>query len=157
MYNELYDQGQQDIWQYVQRVTETTSGEYTPTSGFTMPSQPITLPRPSGGVFGFSIGGADTILTDYQGYKNSVDARFDTAAFKGSYVAAVLDNKMYCSQPTVIPVGASLVYDMIPKFTSAALTDEIFIPGGEADHFLDRVIMTIRQAQPEIDMLNDNA
>lgn len=57
---------------------------------------------------------------------------------------------------TELEAFISLVLRMIPKFTSLSSDDEVMIPGGAEDHFIDRVIDTVRHMQPT-DLINDNA
>lgn len=142
MYNELYRQEPDDIWKYVLDVEETISGDTDFSTGHTMPSIPVMLPRPNGGLFGFEGNdGSNYTITDYKRWKNAVDQSFDTAYMSGEYKVAIRGDKIYINE--TIDDGAVITYKMIPKFTSLGTTDQAFIPGGMEDHFIDRVLDTI--------------
>jgi hypothetical protein len=153
MYNELYNQDKTKMWHYVYGFTYLAPGDVDLTAGFTLPYAPVNLQRKGGGVFGVTSTGKTYLITDKQGYDNAVNTTFDTAGFKGSYLAYVSRNKLYAN--TTLSAGNTLTYDMIPKFTSLSLTDEVMVPGGAEDHFIDRVIDTIQHFRPS-DLFNDN-
>lgn len=155
MYNELYRQDKRAMSKYTTIVTESVVTSVDLSSGRTIPTLPISLPRENGGLFQFYIGSKTFVLTSYEGYKYAANATFDTAGMKGEYFACIQKDKIYANTTTGDSV--TLSYRMIPKFTALATTDEVVIPGGMEDHFIDRVIMTIKQSPPVIDQLNDNA
>jgi len=154
MYNELYRQDKQSIYQYLVKVTATDSIGADLSVGYTMPSVPISLPRVSGGVFEFSTTGRTYVLTDRKGYNNVANTLFDTAGFKGQYVAYIDATKIYANNTNT--AGNIMTWYMIPKLTSLTTSSEVKIPGGMEDHFIDRVIDTI-QHMPPVDLMNDNA
>jgi hypothetical protein len=159
MYNELYRQSPREIWNYVQDVSQSFVLESTDLSdGVTLTTIPINLPRNGGGLFrvtSLTVPADTYVITNKQGYENLDDTLFDTAGLKGQYVGYLAGSKFYANNTITAP--HTLIFSMIPKFTSLSTTDEVMIPGGMEDHFIDRVIMTIKQSPPVIDQLNDNA
>lgn len=163
MYNELYSQNPKTIWKYVKTYFEQKTEEYNGSTGVTMPYDPISLPREGGGVFAVAITAestdspasyAEILISSYQGFLNSLQSRYDTAGFKGRYIGTVHNNKFYWSNTAANP-ASYIVWRMIPKFTSLATTDEVMIPFGNEEMFIDRVIDTI-QHTPPVDLINDN-
>lgn len=152
MYNELYRESPQKIERYTRKYSETITGE-TLTSGFALTYIPIDLPRVSGGLFEAYTATADFMLTSWKGYQHSVQSRFDTAGIKGRYLATVLGGELWSQYTPLNP--DTLNYHIIPKFTTLSATSEVLIPGGNEDHFIDRIIDTIQHFRPT-DLINDN-
>jgi hypothetical protein len=154
MYNELYRRDKTAMSKHTTLVTELVATSVDLSSGRTLPKIPVSLPRRSGGVFEFYIGTTSFVLTSFEGYRAVTKTWFDTAGFKGHYVAALQHDKIYANTST--GDAALLTYRMIPKFTSLNSTDEVMIPEGHEEMFIDRIIDTVRHMQPT-DLINDNA
>lgn len=153
MFNELYAQKPREIHKYVQQYTESISGVTDLSTGRTITKIPIALNRVNGGVFKAKTTTKDFLLTNWQNYNYAVDDDFDTSGFKGDYMATVQGDTLYANTSTL--ATDTITYYMIVEFTELAETDEVLIPGGAEDHFIDRVIMTIQQ-MPPTDLINDN-
>jgi hypothetical protein len=96
------------------------------------------------------------ILTDYQNYKYaSVDA-FNTVGMMGKLYASVLGGSVYADDTETSGLAYTLAIRMIPKFTSLSSTDEVVIPEGHEEMFIDRIIDTVKHMTPT-DLINDNA
>lgn len=168
MFNELYRQDRQGISKYTTLVEEVLSTSDDLTEGRAIPTIPITLPRESGGVFEFYLrkGSAAPVvytkvtfvLTSFEGYRYASDSSFDTADMKGNRIAAIQGGTLYGNASVGADPGgtASLWYRMIPKFSELASTDEVMLPGGNSEMFVDRVLDTIIHVAPT-DLINDNA
>jgi len=153
MYNELYRQDPHGIEKYLKNYSDTITGENL-TGGFTLTNKAVSLPRISGGYFDFSSNTSSFVMTTWLGYQHSVQSNFDTVGMKGQYLATIIGDDFWSQYSPGTP--DSLYYWMIPKFTTLSATDEVKIPGGMEDHFIDRVIDTI-QHMPPVDLMNDNA
>lgn len=155
MHNEEYLRDPRGAWKYVVRYEE----EIPPSSavltgnGFLLSKIPISLPRPSSGLFKLSYGSVGFILTDPIGVDNVIDSSFDTAAATGVYFATVRSDRLYGNH--TIPAASTLVYHMIPKFTTQADTEEVMLPTGMEEMFIDRIIDTVMH-MPPTDLINDN-
>jgi len=155
MYNESYNRDKRGMWKYVRRYQEIAPGdgiELTGT-GHTPTYLPISLLRPSSGLFKVKSSNDEFILTDPIGVDNVIDSSFDTVGLMDRYVATMMGDKIYGN--TTITTGQILTYWIIPKFTTLSSSDEVMIPDGMEDHFIDRVIDTIQHAPPT-DLINDN-
>lgn len=157
MYNELYKAAPRHFSQYTTTVSEILSTQtvLTEPDGRTIVTIPISLPRENGGLFGMYIGDSEVVLTSYEGYRNVTQSSFDTAGFMGKYVGTLLNDTIYVNTTVASESNINIKYRMIPKFTEFASTDEVKIPMGQEDHFIDRVIDTIRHMTPS-DLINDN-
>lgn len=156
MYNEEYLRNPRGMWKYVVRYTELTPTEITlSTDEHTLPKIPISLPRPSSGLFklSFATSSIKFTLTDVPGVDNVLDSSFDTAAATGVYFATVRGDKLYGNG--TVPGAETLIYHMIPKLTTQADTEEVMLPTGMEEMFVDRVIDTIIH-MPPTDLINDN-
>lgn len=155
MYNELYASSPRGIWKYVRDYTLTNAGDAIDLAeGTTISNLPVDLPRHSGGLFRANSSLYNFFVTDYQGFLAAKHGWFDTSAMKGSYACAIRGDVLYAN--TFLESGGTVTYSIIPKFTSLGSSDEVMVPGGAEDHFIDRVIDTIQHVPP-VDLLNDNA
>ena len=141
-YNEMYKSNPGDIWKYVIDIEEVITGDTDLSTGHTMPTIPVMLPRSNAGLLAFQGNtGSSYTVTDYKRLQSAVDAKYDTAYINGQYFVSVRGDKLYGND--TIDDGTTIIYSMIPKFTSFSDDDEVFIPGGMEDHFIDMVLDTI--------------
>jgi hypothetical protein len=96
------------------------------------------------------------VLTDYQNYKYALTSAFNTVGMMGKLYASVLGGDIYADDSVTAGVSYTLTIRMIPKFTSLSSTDEVIIPEGHEEMFIDRIIDTVKHMTPT-DLINDNA
>ena len=152
MFSEMYSKDKRGIQKYVREFTDASTGDSLVT-GYTIPNLPIVLPRKGGGLFKFKSTSKAYVVTDLQGLDAVNDSLFDTADIKGNYLVAMSGSTIYGN--TTIANGETITYRIIPKFTTFGETDEVLIPYGGEEMFIDRIIETIRQIPPT-DLINDN-
>ena len=166
MFNEEYMRNPHNFDIYTKTYTESPGTGAALSNGYTMTNKPINLPRSAGGVFGVDVitstspSGDQFLPTTYQGYLDNRTAKFDTVGINGIYYFAVRGDVLYSTVSLAggVPGNetfADVTIRMIPKFTSMSSTEEVMIPGGAEDHFIDRVIDTIKHMTP-VDLFNDN-
>jgi hypothetical protein len=154
MFNELYISNKGEMDKYVRTYGEGAVGSGLVT-GHKLTNTPISLPRVGGGVFKVFTSGSlsiDFMVTSYRGYWNYKNTKFDTADVVGRRMCYLSGDELWSD----VNIGSdSLIVLIIPKFTTLSSEDEVLIPGGQEDHFIDRVIDTI-QHLPPTDLINDN-
>lgn len=141
MYNELYLQDKKKVARQASVVTETVSGDDDLSDGRDLVKKPVSLKRNSIGIFRAEVNGSELLLTSYDTYKNHVDDEYDTSGFMGKHIGAISGNKLYAN--TTATDGSSIIYHMIPKFSELESTDEVAVPSGLEDHFIDRIMSTL--------------